>query len=493
MEKSPLNIVFYSNCQSIGIQFFLEKYFKSKNIDVCFIATENNYQIIKNDNPIPVDIISQADIFIYQPIDTKWGIYSTDTDMPDNIVSYLKKDCIKISFPYIYNSSLWSIITPSIGDGVTGGGLFKDVNKYINKECIEELKLNHKSLEEVIQMYNTGEINFNYEERLINNLLILKEKEKKCNIIVSDFIEKNIRTIELFLNQGHPTTPLFVHCANQIIHLLYGGELNTFSYDYPEQYFAGDYRLPHSKYDEQFWNFKYNVCIEDNLYIEHIKHIYNSCEYELNALCKYYSLDKTMYFDNNNQYLWGHNYINSYNILFDNLNKPDVKNILEIGLGFVLSNSSTAFSQDKKYRPGNSLRMWRDYFNNSNVFGIDINPELMFNEDRIQTFVADQSNETDLQNVINRINCELDIIIDDGSHYGEHQVYSFMFLNKFLKPNGIYIIEDVMPYNINKFIDLTIFPDSYINYIRDNFVIQHHDTRQMTTRNDDFIISFTRK
>ena len=71
-------------------------------------------------------------------------------------------------------------------------------------------------------MYNNGEINFNYEKRLNNNLFILKEKEKKCNIIVSDFIEENIKHIELFLNQGHPTTPLFVHCANQIIDILYG-------------------------------------------------------------------------------------------------------------------------------------------------------------------------------------------------------------------------------------------------------------------------------
>ena len=99
-----MNIVFYSNCQCRGIKYFLEEYLKNKNIIVNFIELENNYQMIKNNSLLPVDILQIADIFIYQPIEKKWNIYSTDENIPNNIISYLKKDCIKISFPYIYNS-----------------------------------------------------------------------------------------------------------------------------------------------------------------------------------------------------------------------------------------------------------------------------------------------------------------------------------------------------------------------------------------------------
>ena len=46
--------------------------------------------------------------------------------------------------------------------------------------------------------------------------------------------------------------------------------------------------------------------------------------------------------------------------------------------------------------------------------------------------MADQSNEQDLKSVIDKINSPLDIIIDDGSHQGEHQVFSFTYLHKYL-------------------------------------------------------------
>ena len=186
-----------------------------------------------------------------------------------------------------------------------------------------------------------------------------------------------------------------------------------------------------------------------------------------------------------------HNYIPGYASLFDN-RRDVVHNLLEIGIGSC-ENGQMGGVIHLGYKTGNSLKCWSEYFPNSKVYGIDIFEHKELNTDKIITFVADQSSASDLQNVIDNINCELDIIIDDGSHQGEHQVFSFMFLNKFLSKNGIYVIEDVQPNNIDKFIDLTIFPDSYRNYINENFLIKYFDTRNTIGRADDFIISFTRK
>ena len=167
---------------------------------------------------------------------------------------------------------------------------------------------------------------------------------------------------------------------------------------------------------------------------------------------------------------------------------------MEIGLGFILSSSQNAFSS-KLYKPGNSLRMWRDYFNNANVYGIDVRKDLMFTENRITTFVANQNSEQDLKSVIDKINAPLDIIIDDGSHLGNHQVFSFMYLHKYLAPNGIYIIEDVQLPNIEGFKNLSIFPEHFKEYINQNFVVECFDTRNTCNRYraNDFIISFTKK
>jgi hypothetical protein len=92
------------------------------------------------------------------------------------------------------------------------------------------------------------------------------------------------------------------------------------------------------------------------------------------------------------------------------------------------------------------------------------------------------------------INCKLDIIIDDGSsHHGPHQVTSFMYLHKYLSKIGIYVIEDIQPQNINGFMDLSIFPDYFKKYIIENFTVRYFDTRNDYGREDDFLISFTRK
>lgn len=79
------------------------------------------------------------------------------------------------------------------------------------------------------------------------------------------------------------------------------------------------------------------------------------------------------------------------------------------------------------YTTGCSLQCWSEYFPNSIVYGIDIYKHPELNTERIITIQADQSKETDLEIVVKTINDNLDIIIDDGSHYGEHQVFSFIF------------------------------------------------------------------
>jgi len=190
-----------------------------------------------------------------------------------------------------------------------------------------------------------------------------------------------------------------------------------------------------------------------------------------------------------------HNYIPAYTKLFNNV-RYDVNNVLEIGIGSLengqMGGVNGPLVSRTNYKTGNSLKCWEEYFPNANIYGIDIYSHPELNQNRIKTFVANQNSEQDLQLVMGKIDTKLDIIIDDGSHMGEHQVFSFIYLNKHLSDNGIYVIEDIQPQHINGFKDLSIFPTDFKEYINNNFHIEYFDTRN-NRRSDDFIISFRKK
>ncbi len=94
---------------------------------------------------------------------------------------------------------------------------------------------------------------------------------------------------------------------------------------------------------------------------------------------------------------------------------------------------------------GGSLYMWRDYFRNGRIVGLDMNPiELNDESGRIRLYRGRQQ-DTHLLDKIRRETAKdgFDIIIDDASHLGEATKISFWHLfSHHLKPGGIYIIED---------------------------------------------------
>ena len=67
-------------------------------------------------------------------------------------------------------------------------------------------------------------------------------------------------------------------------------------------------------------------------------------------------------------------------------------------------------------KPGASLRMWKDYFQ-YNIYGADIDRDILFNEERINTYYVDQLNTESIKSMWKDIGLnDFDIIIDDGLH-----------------------------------------------------------------------------
>lgn len=90
---------------------------------------------------------------------------------------------------------------------------------------------------------------------------------------------------------------------------------------------------------------------------------------------------------------------------------------------------------------GNSLRSWRDYFVNGTIIGVDNQPNALFEEEGLTTFLGDQSQPESILELFP--DTFFDLIVDDGSHESEHQQKTFDILFPRLKPGGFYIIEDI--------------------------------------------------
>ncbi len=93
---------------------------------------------------------------------------------------------------------------------------------------------------------------------------------------------------------------------------------------------------------------------------------------------------------------------------------------------------------------GGSLYMWRNYFPNSSVIGIDIDPftKRWEEEDKdIKIYLGDQCDTKFLQRVCDEEG-PFDLIIDDGGHENHQIITSLEFLFGHLKVGGTYVVED---------------------------------------------------
>ena len=187
------------------------------------------------------------------------------------------------------------------------------------------------------------------------------------------------------------------------------------------------------------------------------KHIFNTQIYyskkknKLSLLCDkfgtdkgFVNLEKRIFYNNYHP----HNYSDFYSLLFDHC-RDNFKNVLELGIG--TNNPNIESSMGKEYSPGSSLKVWKEYFLNANIFGADIDKDILFQEERIKTFFVDQLDEISIKDMWKKIGfIKMDLIIDDGIHTLDGCKIFFDNSIEYLRDDGIYIIEDVDPIFLNE-------------------------------------------
>jgi hypothetical protein len=149
-----------------------------------------------------------------------------------------------------------------------------------------------------------------------------------------------------------------------------------------------------------------------------------------------------------------HNYSVVYDWLLSRFRKQNLQ-IFELGLG--TNKVGAPPSMGPNGRPGASLRAWREYLPQAQIYGADIDGDILFAEDRIRTFWADQRDPKAIRALWHQLDgVSFDVMIDDGLHEARANICFFMESFYKLKPGGIYVIEDITPSDIDLMSALTL-------------------------------------
>lgn len=186
-----------------------------------------------------------------------------------------------------------------------------------------------------------------------------------------------------------------------------------------------------------------------------------------------------------------HHYHEIYEPLFEPLRNEPI-NFLEIGVW-----------------KGHGLEAFHEYFPNANLYGVDIFTRItpdevpVLKKERVNWLKCDSMSygaKNDVQSVWNDI--KFDVILDDAAHYPEANRLTFETFKDFLKPDGMYLIEDVWPiedmYGFEKLHPwFQKHPTRYNDVENDKFLkvmnesglkISRYDNREKTGEPDSYVI-----
>jgi hypothetical protein len=158
----------------------------------------------------------------------------------------------------------------------------------------------------------------------------------------------------------------------------------------------------------------------------------------------------------------GHNYTRFYSQIFSGFRNKFI-NLFELGIG--TNNTSIPCNMGEYGTPGASLRGWKEYFQDSNIYGADIDVNILFQEERIQTLFCDQTNSEEIKYMWDKFGKKMDIIIDDGYHDFSANL-TFLKNSLFnLNPGGYYIVEDITKSDLFKWVrEVTVLEREYPEY-----------------------------
>lgn len=224
--------------------------------------------------------------------------------------------------------------------------------------------------------------------------------------------------------------------------------------------------IPNSAGDE---NEKFNLALRGNkTFIPSILDIANIFGHQVNDvvdidMVKSESSDELKNLFN----LYGSDKANShdYHIVYANIlkNRDKIEKVVEIGLG--TNNVNVLSNMGMFGKPGASLRAFRDYLPNALIYGGDVDRQILFTEDKIQTYFIDQLRVSTVEQFFNNFD-QVDLIVDDGLHNPEANINVLKFALSKLKIGGWFVVEDIPDPSIDVWKLISILIDKNIYQVQ---------------------------
>lgn len=174
-----------------------------------------------------------------------------------------------------------------------------------------------------------------------------------------------------------------------------------------------------------------------------------------------------------------HSYLDLYETLLCD-KKETAKNVLEVGLG------------DFKEKNGGSVKLWKQYFKNATVYGLDILSldrvvDDLKNDPRV--VLLTETDAYDFKFFYNQFlekNIKFDFMLDDGPHTLESMIKFVLLYSQIMTDDGILIVEDVQdPSWFN--ILYQIVPNNLKKYVK------MYDLRENKNRYDDLVFTIDKR
>ena len=173
-----------------------------------------------------------------------------------------------------------------------------------------------------------------------------------------------------------------------------------------------------------------------------------------------------------------HSYIELYQELLYS-KKETATNVLEIGIG------------NFKEKNGGSIKLWRDFFTNATIYGLDILGidrviDELKNDPRVVLYMSTNAyNEDIFKNIFVDKSIKFDFMLDDGPHTLESMIQFIKLYSQIMTDDGILIVEDVQSFDWISILT-NVVPENLKRFIK------VYDLRANKNRYDDIVFTINK-